>query len=272
MRQASILEEGTSVGSEITMATIVSPRQAEAAPPTVGADAIPWGYWDMAKAIGVVIVGSIVAGVIALLIAEALVSSGQDYEDEPAAYAVVLVSSFIVQELLLIWAALRFGPWKYQAGLASLGLRPAARASWFFPIGVAASALAITYGYDALLWALDVDAGVAAPEEAFDNAAPFIVIAVGAVLMAPVIEEIFFRGFIFGGLRAHGGYLAAAIVSSVIFAAAHLSGYYMPPFTLIGLLFAWSYQHTGSLRPGMIAHAITNIVTVSASATMAWTG
>jgi membrane protease YdiL (CAAX protease family) len=234
--------------------------------------AVPWTTWDMAKAIGVVMVGSIVAGIIAYVIAEILVESGQDYEDDSAAFATVLFASFVVQELLLLWAALRFGPWKHARTLESLGLGAPHRVSWWFAVAVAAAALAIAYGYDALLWLLDAGAGASTPEETFENPAPFIVIVVGAVLMAPVIEEIFFRGFIFGGVRARRGWVTGAIVSGLIFGAAHLSGYYMPPYTLIGVLFAWSYQHTGSLRPGMIAHAITNSVTVGTSAVAAWTG
>jgi membrane protease YdiL (CAAX protease family) len=253
------------------MAVVTSERVHADESAVVTPDA-PWTYWDTAKAIGVVIVGSIVAGIVAYLIADTIVETGHDFEDNAAAWTVMLFASFVVQELLLLWAALRFGPWKHRLNMASLGLRAPERGSWWFAGALAAAALAIAYGYDALLGLLDAGVTAATPEETFESPAPFIVIIVGALIMAPIAEEIFFRGFIFGGIRARRGWIAAAIVSSLLFGAAHLSGWYLPSYTLIGLLFAWSYQHTGSLRPGIIAHALTNTVSIGALALAAWIG
>jgi uncharacterized protein len=84
---------------------------------------------------------------------------------------------------------------------------------------------------------------------------------------APFAEELFFRGFIFGLYRRRQPLWLAYIVSGGLFAAAHvmptkmnvaqMAGLAIGIFVL-GTLLAWTYQRTGSLYPGMVAHALNN--------------
>lgn len=82
-----------------------------------------------------------------------------------------------------------------------------------------------------------------------------------AVILAPVFEELVFRGFLFGGLKSRMGGWGAASLTSTIFALLH--GY-----SVIGLLatfgygmvFCWLYARSGSLWPGIVAHAVFNLV------------
>ncbi|HEV8614627.1 MAG TPA: CPBP family intramembrane glutamic endopeptidase [Methylomirabilota bacterium] len=90
----------------------------------------------------------------------------------------------------------------------------------------------------------------------------------GAVVLAPVFEEIAFRGLLYGTLRRRFGWAASAIASAIVFALAH--GYGLGGFAsvfLSGVLWAAAYERTGSLWPGIIAHAINN---VSASLMVIW--
>lgn len=82
----------------------------------------------------------------------------------------------------------------------------------------------------------------------------------GAVIFAPLFEELIFRGALFGTLRVRLRWPLAALASALIFAGAH--GYGLVGFAsvfLSGLLWAWAYEKTGSLLPGMIAHAANNL-------------
>lgn len=82
-----------------------------------------------------------------------------------------------------------------------------------------------------------------------------------AVILAPIFEEIVFRGFLFGGLRYKIGDFFGATLSSFIFAAVH--GYSPMGFVSVvisGLIFCGLYRWSGSLIPGMIAHAAFNLV------------
>jgi membrane protease YdiL (CAAX protease family) len=81
------------------------------------------------------------------------------------------------------------------------------------------------------------------------------------VVFAPVVEEITFRGVLFGTLRRRFPFAPAAAISAGIFAIAH--GYGVLGFTSVlwsGLLWAWVYERTGSLLPGMLAHALNNLL------------
>jgi membrane protease YdiL (CAAX protease family) len=236
----------------------------------------PWTYGDMTKATLIVVVLSIVAGAIAAVIADSFVEAGQNFEDNAAAFTVVLAASFIAQEIFLLGAALWFGPRKYHLPQSVIGLKRPEQTPWWFSWALAAFALIIANGYVGVLALAGIDSGASTPEQVFDNAGPFIVVFVGAVLMAPVMEEVFFRGFIFGGLWRRQGWIQAGVASSLLFGFAHLAPIFVPPFAAIGFLFAWSYRRTGSLVPGMFAHGITNAVSVglglATSGALLWAG
>jgi membrane protease YdiL (CAAX protease family) len=81
------------------------------------------------------------------------------------------------------------------------------------------------------------------------------------VVFAPVFEEIAFRGLLFGLLRRRFALAPAAVISAGIFGLAH--GYGVLGFASVfwsGLVWAWAYERTGSLVPGMVAHGINNLL------------
>jgi hypothetical protein len=81
------------------------------------------------------------------------------------------------------------------------------------------------------------------------------------VVFAPLFEELVFRGLLFGTLRRRLGFAPAALVSAAIFALAH--GYGALGFASVfwsGLLWAWAFEKTGSLLPGIAAHALNNLL------------
>lgn len=83
------------------------------------------------------------------------------------------------------------------------------------------------------------------------------------VLVAPVAEETFFRGFVFAGLRSRYDWRWAAAISAALFSAAHMElTFFLPGFAL-GFLFAYLYQRSNSIWPGMILHALMNGLAVT---------
>lgn len=81
------------------------------------------------------------------------------------------------------------------------------------------------------------------------------------VLFAPVFEEVAFRGILFAILRRRFTWGPAALISAGIFAIAH--GYGLLGFISVfwsGLIWAWAYEKTGSLLPGIIAHSLNNLL------------
>jgi uncharacterized protein len=82
------------------------------------------------------------------------------------------------------------------------------------------------------------------------------------IVAAPVSEEIFFRGFIFGGFRRSLSFPVAAILSALIFGLFHYTGSgseaVIPQLGFLGLAFAWVYEETGSIYPTIALHMLNN--------------
>jgi membrane protease YdiL (CAAX protease family) len=84
------------------------------------------------------------------------------------------------------------------------------------------------------------------------------------VVAAPVSEEIFFRGFMFAGVRSHGSFVVAALVSAGVWGLFHYTGEDSWPVVLqlsaFGVILAWVYERTGSIRPCIALHMLNNAI------------
>ncbi len=75
-------------------------------------------------------------------------------------------------------------------------------------------------------------------------------------LVAPVVEELLFRGFIYGAWERRFGWVISALMTSTLFALYH------PQFGwtfLSSIIFIWIYRRTGTLRAPMFVHAVFNL-------------
>jgi uncharacterized protein len=84
-----------------------------------------------------------------------------------------------------------------------------------------------------------------------------------AVVLAPVVEELVFRGALHQGLRRRTGFWPAAVLSSAIFAVVHVevvasSPVFLVQLFLLGVLFAWLLERTGNLLAPVVAHLAFN--------------
>jgi membrane protease YdiL (CAAX protease family) len=91
-----------------------------------------------------------------------------------------------------------------------------------------------------------------------DNIVLLVILGVAVVVVAPVSEELFFRGLIFRGLRGYWRLLPALLVSGALFAAFHGNLSVLVPFTFIGAFFAWGFEESDSLWTSILAHALVN--------------
>jgi uncharacterized protein len=146
------------------------------------------------------------------------------------------------------------------ASAQALGLRRPLRSS----LGMAAAAylgyIVIALLYSALVHPHqeDVTRDLGFGHGAFGTIAAGVLI----VVAAPFSEEIFFRGFIFGGLRRRLSFPVAALISGAIFGIFHFTGpgsiAVVPQLALFGFALAWLYEETGSLYPTIAVHAVNN--------------
>ncbi len=77
-------------------------------------------------------------------------------------------------------------------------------------------------------------------------------------VIAPLIEEMLFRGIILRGFLACYSSHTAILLSAILFALAHLNIYQIPVAFILGVFSAWLFVRTQSLWPSIIAHAIYN--------------
>jgi uncharacterized protein len=80
------------------------------------------------------------------------------------------------------------------------------------------------------------------------------------VVLAPIGEEIFFRGFLYTAFRRQWGVAPALALSSAVFALFHLEPLLFVPMFVIGLILASLFEYRRSLAPAIFLHAINNLI------------
>jgi membrane protease YdiL (CAAX protease family) len=90
------------------------------------------------------------------------------------------------------------------------------------------------------------------------RALPFLANAAVVTLVAPVVEELLYRGLGFGLLTPFVGPWPAILITGVAFGLAHGLVLGLPVLTFFGVTLAWLRWQSGSVIPGMIVHALFN--------------
>ncbi|MFV8751172.1 CPBP family intramembrane glutamic endopeptidase [Nannocystaceae bacterium ST9] len=88
-------------------------------------------------------------------------------------------------------------------------------------------------------------------------------LAVVAVVLAPLTEEALFRGLFFRRLMTHASVSAAWILPALLFAGAHWNPVGLAIYVWLGLVFAHAYSRTGRLAAAVLTHAGANAITLS---------
>ena len=83
-------------------------------------------------------------------------------------------------------------------------------------------------------------------------------------LVAPICEEVFFRGFVLPGIARSIPIWAAVVVSSLLFGAAHVDLGSLAPLVVIGLLLGVVRWKTRSLWPSIFLHTLNNVAALIA--------
>ena len=119
------------------------------------------------------------------------------------------------------------------------------------PLGTLANAIS-------LLW---VDNTVLEGSDAMlDNDWYMALIAIA--LIAPIVEEFCFRGFVYNGYRRDGAGLSAVFMSALMFAFMHMNFNQAAYAFVIGIAFAFIYEATGSVWSSFICHSLFNAESV----------
>jgi len=85
-----------------------------------------------------------------------------------------------------------------------------------------------------------------------------VFLGVLAIMVAPVTEEVLFRGILYPFVKQRGYPKAALLGSAILFGALHLNLMTFVPLTFLGLILAWLYDSTDNLVAPIFAHSLFN--------------
>jgi uncharacterized protein len=104
-----------------------------------------------------------------------------------------------------------------------------------------------------------------------DQSTALLVIGALVVIgVAPVCEEVLFRGFLFRVLRVRMSFWPAAIIDGVLFGLVHGSFVILPILAFLGAALCWVYERTGSLFPCIAIHVLNNTLSYGANTEDGW--
>lgn len=227
-------------------------------------DRIAWGPREIAQALGIAIAGLVFfAGVLALVAAVADLSLS-----DPQVLGVGIVATFFL-DLGLFGLAAFFSIGRYRLRWSALGFRPLVLdRAWVIVVTVVSMFVVVAvYAFIVqLIGAEDLLPQSTLQEgDVFDNRLLVVMAGLLAIVTAPIAEETFFRGFLFGGLVKRLGIFGAALASGFLFSLAHAQPTTLIPFTLVGMMLAWSYMYTGSIWTSIASHLTFNLIGFSVS-------
>lgn len=209
-----------------------------------------WRGRDLWAGVGITI------GAFVVLIAAVTLTSVGDDELDPMVGAVATLLFELVLGVAVLLLAMHRG-----LSRADLGF---VRPRRWGPLATAwLGAYAILLSYQALVFVLEalgvptglLQEGNAVPLDA--DVAPLVVVILGlaVVVGAPFGEELMFRALLFRGMRGFWRLAPAMAASGLLFGLFHVNLSVLVPFTLVGALFAWAYEQSGSLWVTIAAHA-----------------
>lgn len=92
-------------------------------------------------------------------------------------------------------------------------------------------------------------------------------------VVAPVCEELLFRGYIFTALRNWRGTLPAALITALLFGGVHVGSapaLDLVPLAALGFGLCLLYRYTGSLYPCIVAHSLNNSLAFASLEDWSW--
>lgn len=233
-----------------------------------GLPTVDWSIWE-ALVLGFVtniVLAQLVVGLIAFS------ALGVTSSDDPSTVYVGVISDLAWLGFLVLWLQMRHPGWRERLGIPTrlTGLRDAVY-GWvagllLYPVIAFVVAIPLTILFSSLS-----GHEATTPDQLPQHlgTGPAIASVILAVFVAPVVEELFFRGVLFRSIRDRHGFWIGAVASGLVFGAAH----YVPSawqdtillqsvMVFTGIALAWIYERRGTLVADIAAHMAFNAVGV----------
>ncbi len=236
-------------------------------PPSDGERSPNWPPWFAPVGFVGALVGTAVA------VAMIAVIGGIDAEDDTPLLTVVAT---VIQGVFFVGTAYVLARSIARPRAWHFGLR---RAPLWRTVGWAALGMVafyvVTIAYAALV---DPSAEQDVTDDlgADDGTLGLIAAGLMVIVVAPFVEELFFRGFFYRALRSRYSIVFAALIDGVLFGVIHFDFegadglLLLPPLALLGVIFCLVYERTGTLWAPIGMHAFNNTIAFAAQAKGGW--
>ena len=225
-------------------------------------EVFPCTPWGVGEAVLVFAVSVVLASVVSYALALVLRSS---FSATASVFLVIFTSSVVLYSFLLAGTffsvKVRHGSTLAAIGLRSDGFGRGVAMGFVMGAPVFVVAIGVAYAIQKLFHPTTTDQlsrSVTTLSSGNVGWGLVALLAVTLILLAPICEEIFFRGFLYPALRNRMSRQPAMILNGVLFAAAHFEIVGFLPRFLLGWGLCYVYERNRTLGGPMTAHALYN--------------
>lgn len=226
-----------------------------------------WAPWTaplaLVAGLGGAIFGALLIGIVAGI-------AGASFDKPPSG---VEIGATFFQDAALIGSAVAFARLAAPPRSWQFGLRPTRAGA---AIGWAALAAVAFYVFSALwISTLGIHQKDNLPDQlgADRSSVALVFVIVLVTVVAPIAEEVFFRGYFFAALRNWRGVWPAAVITGLVFGAIHAGSApigFLVPLAFLGVALCLLYERTGSLYPCIALHAFNNSLAFGSTQHWSW--
>lgn len=221
----------------------------------------PWGWWEIGKVLLFIIGGVLVLGLVAAGIG---IVTQIKFDGPPKLSSTPLFVIATGIYGIVVLAIYLFAVRRADSSWAQIGVRQFAW--WWIPL-VPILTFAQFFG----MFIINTQLILRFTGKAFENPQienitggmrltpiDLVLLLILVAIIAPVAEELLFRGLLYPVLRRSWGVTLAIILNALLFGFAHVVLILIPGLFFVGLILAWVRERSGSVIPGMLLHALQN--------------
>lgn len=210
------------------------------------------------------LLGFIAAQILVLVVFQALFSAS-----EVASLSVVVLSTVVAAVTYIIALFLVVGTvwwrqkWSKKQALKRLGLT---RHLTVKDVGLAligylpylASSILLVVVITILVPGFDAEQAQELGFDSLANNLEYVLAFVALVILAPIVEEVLFRGYLFGALRGIVSFIPATLIVSALFGLVHGQWNVALDTFVLSLVLCWLREYTGAIWAPIALHMIKN--------------